>query len=306
MRKRFFLFAFALLCVAGLSAQVKPHDGLTLEMTDGSVYYLFTGVENVKHNSDGTGIIVRVNGIDKKYAYSKISKMTFGNLEKLTVNDGESYREAAGKQLSEVHYLRSFAAVWNSWCMPFDVKLSELTACGLQAAAPTSIDGENLNIAYMKGDAVLLAGKPYFVKPVSTGQASADIAVSDVTLQSSGSAETVNIGGFDFVGTYEAVTFPTEDGNKYLVLIQKDGNSIIAKSSTNGQKPMRWYLKTPASSGAKLSICIADDDEPTGIKTIDNEQLTIDNARVYNCQGVRVNENYKGVVIMNGKKYLNK
>jgi hypothetical protein len=41
--------------------------------------------------------------------------------------------------------------------------------------------------------------------------------------------------------------------------------------------------------------------EATGIKTIDNSQLTIDN--VYDLQGRRVAQPAKGIYIINGKKF---
>ena len=47
-------------------------------------------------------------------------------------------------------------------------------------------------------------------------------------------------------------------------------------------------------------------DHATGIETVNNGQRTIDNSKVYNLQGVRVNKNYKGIIIMNGKKYFMK
>jgi hypothetical protein len=47
--------------------------------------------------------------------------------------------------------------------------------------------------------------------------------------------------------------------------------------------------------------------EATGINAIDNGQLTIDNeAPMYNLAGQRVGNNYKGVVVVNGKKVMMK
>lgn len=57
------------------------------------------------------------------------------------------------------------------------------------------------------------------------------------------------------------------------------------------------YVKTDGEN------VVVTTEEPTGIKTIDNGQLTIDNAQ-FNIQGLRVGKDYKGIVIMNGKKYM--
>ena len=60
------------------------------------------------------------------------------------------------------------------------------------------------------------------------------------------------------------------------------------------------YLPAPESSEGKLEVVFAD--EPTGIKSI--APAMSETKAMYNLQGVRVNQNYNGIVIMNGKKYL--
>lgn len=47
------------------------------------------------------------------------------------------------------------------------------------------------------------------------------------------------------------------------------------------------------------------DGEPTGIKDVQGSMFNVQGS-VYNLNGVRVNENYKGVVIKNGKKFYQK
>jgi hypothetical protein len=47
-------------------------------------------------------------------------------------------------------------------------------------------------------------------------------------------------------------------------------------------------------------------DGPTGIKTIANSQQLKANSQVYNLQGQRVSNSYKGLVIVNGKKVIKK
>ncbi|MCQ2077333.1 MAG: right-handed parallel beta-helix repeat-containing protein [Bacteroidaceae bacterium] len=67
--------------------------------------------------------------------------------------------------------------------------------------------------------------------------------------------------------------------------------------------PFRSYLETSADSGTKLRIAWSD--EATGISTIE----TIDNAKdgiMYNLLGVKVGNDYQGVVIKNGKTMLKK
>ncbi|MBR5655070.1 MAG: chitobiase/beta-hexosaminidase C-terminal domain-containing protein [Prevotella sp.] len=63
------------------------------------------------------------------------------------------------------------------------------------------------------------------------------------------------------------------------------------------------YLRLPATSGAKGLEFIYLNEIVTGIKTVGNEQMNGDR---YNLNGLRVDKNYKGVVIENGKKMINK
>ena len=51
-----------------------------------------------------------------------------------------------------------------------------------------------------------------------------------------------------------------------------------------------YYIEVVGSTGGVEDITVADDE----------------NAPMYNLQGVQVDENYKGVVIKNGKKYINR
>ncbi len=46
--------------------------------------------------------------------------------------------------------------------------------------------------------------------------------------------------------------------------------------------------------------------EQSGIEDIIANPETDENAPIYNVLGVQVDENYKGIVIKNGKKYIQK
>lgn len=86
--------------------------------------------------------------------------------------------------------------------------------------------------------------------------------------------------------------FTTKFGTPAFAQVQKD-QDIPAK---------KGYIVLKGASAAKYSICF--DDEATGIHTI--EAASAANAAMYNLAGQRVDKSYKGIVIVNGKKYLNK
>ena len=61
------------------------------------------------------------------------------------------------------------------------------------------------------------------------------------------------------------------------------------------------YLAVPANQ-AKVGFAFGNDGDATSISTIGNGQLTMENA--YNLQGQKVGSEYKGIVIVNGKKVM--
>ena len=63
-------------------------------------------------------------------------------------------------------------------------------------------------------------------------------------------------------------------------------------------------LSTVGAKGIDF-ICLPGS-ETDGIRSIENSELRMDNSDYFNLAGQKVSKDYKGVVIVNGKKYLNK
>lgn len=92
------------------------------------------------------------------------------------------------------------------------------------------------------------------------------------------------------------------DGTQYG-FTSKSGTPAFAQVKSGQEIPAKkGYIVLNGASAAKYSICF--DDEATGIHTI--EAASAANAAMYNLAGQRVDKAYKGIVIVNGKKYLNK
>lgn len=92
------------------------------------------------------------------------------------------------------------------------------------------------------------------------------------------------------------------DGTQYG-FTSKSGTPAFAQVVSGQNIPAKkGYIVLKGASAAKYSICF--DDEATGIHTI--EATSAVNAAMYNLAGQRVDKAYKGIVIVNGKKYLNK
>jgi hypothetical protein len=83
----------------------------------------------------------------------------------------------------------------------------------------------------------------------------------------------------------------------YLYSAANDDSTIPAN------KP--FLIQTPSASPAKIFIMF-DDGEATGIESIETTEKADANAPRYNIAGQRVDSNYKGIVVINGKKYIQK
>ena len=94
----------------------------------------------------------------------------------------------------------------------------------------------------------------------------------------------------------------TADGTQYG-FTSKFGTPAFAQVVSGQDIPAKkGYIVLSGTSAAKYSICF--DDEATGIHTI--EAASAANGAMFNLAGQRVDKAYKGIVIVNGKKYLNK
>lgn len=92
------------------------------------------------------------------------------------------------------------------------------------------------------------------------------------------------------------------DGTQYG-FTSKSGTPAFAQVVSGQEIPAKkGYIVLSGASAAKYAINF--DGEATGIHTI--EAASAANATMYNLAGQRVDKAYKGIVIVNGKKYLNK
>ena len=156
------------------------------------------------------------------------------------------------------------------------------------------VDEDNKKVAYTEftgvvpaGMAVLVSGtegQKYELTP-ATEKAGATIAtdlkVSDGTVKSDGT---------NFYG------FTTKDGVSGFVRVAKDVAVPLGKG----------YLQlTGNTAAAPVFYSINIGGGTTGIGQVEVEKGT-ENGAIYNLAGQRVDASYKGVVIKNGKKYVNK
>ena len=130
-------------------------------------------------------------------------------------------------------------------------------------------------------------------------------------------SETASSAKANLVGAAQAMevkTEETEDGVTYKTYGLKNGQFL--EYERDGVIPYnKAYLRVPVSkapseSNAKITMCFNNDDGTTYIEQVDlNKDSILGNAAkdaMYNLQGMKVDNTYHGLVIVNGRKYYKK
>ena len=92
----------------------------------------------------------------------------------------------------------------------------------------------------------------------------------------------------------------TADGTMYILAKPAEGEIGFYKATGTIPARKAYFQST---SGVKAFYFDGEDDA-TGINAIDNGELTIDNAAIFNLAGQRISKAQKGINIINGKKVL--
>ena len=209
---------------------------------------------------------------------------------------------------------------WNTICLPFDVTIAGSPLAGATARPLTSasISGSTLTLTF--GDAVttLEAGTPYIIKwasgdnivsPVFSGVTIDADADGNYDTETASPAVTTDE-RVRFLGTYKSTTFDAEDKS---ILLMGGANTLYYPKSGAGIGAQRAYFKI-GDDGALLARRLTafnidfGDDETTGIISIENGKLKIDNASDawYSLDGRRLSAkpSRAGVYINNGIKVV--
>ena len=143
-----------------------------------------------------------------------------------------------------------------------------------------------------EGQAIGLKGEGFIVKATPN-----TTVYIEQTGENGGSIE-----GNQLVGTVHS-EYDLTQGEAYLLSATSDGTPFFGLCKAGTLAANKAFLPVP-SSGVKAILAI-EEGGTTGINTIKNVELNIQDA-IYNLAGQKVGADYKGIVIRNGKKMLNK
>ena len=262
----------------------KDGDGVIISPKFGFTYGYTVTIEY----TSGTGITLSAG--DKTVTGTENSSISLTTTSDIpfTIKTGSQYAvvktiRVAPNSAPKTETLTTSAKGYATYSADYAVNYSEL---GLTAYTIT-IDEGNTTVTAKEFTGVVPAGKAVLVK----GSASTAYTLTPATTEGDATFAT------------DLKTGATKaDGTQYG-FTTKFGTPAFAQVQPNQDIPAKkGYIVLNSSSAAKYAIDF--DGEATGIHTI--EAASAANAAMYNLAGQRVDKAYKGIVIVNGKKYLNK
>lgn len=187
-------------------------------------------------------------------------------------------------------------------CLPFALTAEELANVG-KAYTLSAVSGSKATFTPV---AAIEAYKPYLLIPSADGKLLEEISAAKDIADVPDEAKTSVSGGYSFVGTLQAKESVKQDGKEIYGFSASEGKFVHASDKASIDA-FRAYIAVPTaalSTAASRSIDL-DFGGTTGINEIQNDQSS-SAAATYDVAGKRVGKNYKGVVVSNGKKKIQK
>lgn len=204
---------------------------------------------------------------------------------------------------SKVSYDRNFTMNQPcTVCLPFALTAEELANVG-KAYTLSAVSGSK---ATFTPAASIVAYTPYLLIPSADGKLLEEIAAAKDIADVPDEAKTSVSGSYSFVGTLQAKQSVKTDGMEVYGFSASEGKFVHASDKASIDA-FRAYISVPStalSTAASRSIDL-DFGGTTGINEIQNAQSSSAQA-TYDVAGKRVGKNYKGVVVSNGKKMIQK
>lgn len=280
----------------GSSASIEAFRGKYLGNTD------FTSLAQIAAGDKVIlcGVMTKYNDIVELDKGNYIAK--FWDIEELVLDEKADNNTIEAKRHATVYMDRTFNAnAWNTLVLPFDMTAEQVTVTfgadtKLANYMGTTMNEDGTYTLNFRTTDVITANTPVFVygaKNVDTQ------TVEDVNVVEGEPVATPANAAFAFQGSYGKMQVNAGDW-----FISSDNNFYRAKG-TESMKATRALFRATTAEAAAKGLTISIDGEATAIQGIVTDKADSD-APAYNLAGQRVADNYRGIIIKGGKKYLNK
>ena len=278
----------------------------------------------VSPNKMGTYRLILTGAGD--YSGSKSFYITLmpSSTEAVTLTDAGTYSFKADVNVVSATYKKSLGesrvGKYQAWFVPFDYTITDddlvkfdFYKINMIANAPNSqtnaTDDIWVFLKKMSADEVLRANMPYVYKPKQVVE-DYDFTTANATLKAKNTGVLATMqtmeDTYTLYGTYDGTTATAGDPFYYVNI---DGDLSLGNDGSVTVGAYRWIMRVESKLGSTAYARTAhfldgEGSEASGIKAIDNGQLTIDNV-VYDLQGRRVAQPTKsGLYIVNGRKVI--
>lgn len=280
----------------GSSASVEAFRGKYLGNTD------FTSLDQIAAGDKVIlcGVMTKYKDIVELDRDNYIAK--FWDIAELVLDEKADNNTIEAKRHATVYMDRTFNAnAWNTLVLPFDMTAEQVTATfgadtKLANYMGTTMNEDGTYTLNFRTTDVITANTPVFVygaKNVDTQ------TIEDVNVVEGEPVATPANAAFAFQGSYGKMQVNADDW-----FISGDNNFYRAKG-TESMKATRALFRATTAEAAAKGLTISIDGEATAIQGIVTDKADSD-APAYNLAGQRVADNYRGIIIKGGKKYLNK
>lgn len=280
----------------GSSASIEAFRGKYLGNTD------FTSLAQIAAGDKVIlcGVMTKYNDIVELDRDNYIAK--FWDIAELVLDEKADNNTVEAKRHATVYMDRTFNAnAWNTLVLPFDMTAEQVTVTfgadtKLANYMGTTMNEDGTYTLNFRTTDVITANTPVFVygaKNVDTQ------TVEDVNVVVDDPVATPASAAFAFQGSYGKMQVNVGDW-----FISSDNNFYRAKG-TESMKATRALFRATTAEAAAKGLTISIDGEATAIQGIVTDKADSD-APAYNLAGQRVADNYRGIIIKGGKKYLNK
>lgn len=212
----------------------------------------------------------------------------YDQAENITLQDGTDFSVAYDFTAQNISYKRSFEAEWTTLMLPFDVTTIPE---GLVAMEFVSEDDGEVSFKQVNK---LSAFEAYLVKVDAAKEITFKATNQKLWSNYTDAATAYN---FKFIGITSKPTYAK------AYMLNEDGTKFVLSDAPAYQSFRGCFVPTYGATNLPAVLTITGD--PTGIKTIQVSGAKT-NDGYYNLAGQRVGDDYKGIVIHNGKKMLRK
>lgn len=281
---------------------------------DGNAIIEF-GVKNykyLKYNPKGKfGCYLYDDSQEHVQIYRRVRRMASLTLSEEADNT-PALKEASGCLVESVCLERTFVADggFYSLCLPFCLNYDDLSqslpgVAFMRLARAISKEADKVEFSFSRVREII-AGEPYIIK-VEGGDIIDPVFLNREIEAAEPKVVTVSVNddSYDFKGTFSPKTLPANGITRF---ISSDGTRLVTPNGEGSLKAMRAYFVLPdVKFSTGLAGSAAQKVYSVSVETsIDAPTVTVKPTDVYDLSGRKTSLRSKGIIIVDGKKILNK